>query len=210
MTADPERRQTRRQFLEASVGVPASLALAGVIAGAPPAGAQAPRLEPTPACGAGGPATPSQTEGPYFKPSSPFRASLLEPGMPGTRIVVEGRVLGSDCRPIPRALLDVWQADAQGHYDNPGFRLRGHQFTDDTGRYRLESVVPGVYPGRTRHIHVKVQAPSQPVLTTQLYFPDEAANRRDYIFNPALVMKVRDGEGGKQASFDFVLEVRGA
>jgi protocatechuate 3,4-dioxygenase beta subunit len=73
-----------------------------------------------------------------------------------------------------------------------GFRLRGHQFTDGAGRYRLDTIVPGVYPGRTRHIHVRVQAPNGPLLTTQLYFPGETENRRDGIFNPKLLMAVND------------------
>ena len=73
------------------------------------------------------------------------------------------------------------------------------------GHYRLETVVPAQYPGRTRHIHVKVQAPGRPALTTQLYFPGESANQRDGIFDPKLVMKVRDVEGGKIGAFDFVL-----
>jgi protocatechuate 3,4-dioxygenase beta subunit len=127
--------------------------------------------------------------------------------MAGTRIVVAGSVLATDCRPIPGALVDFWQADDRGEYDNAGFRLRGHQFTDELGRYRLETVVPGVYPGRTRHFHVRVQAPSQSVLTTQLYFPDEPGNRSDGIFRPELVMAVRDAERQKTAAFDFVLAV---
>ncbi len=157
------------------------------------------------ACGGEGAVTPPQTEGPYFKPNSPARASLIEPGMVGTRLVVEGSVLTADCKPVPRALLDFWQADAGGRYDNAGQRLRGHQLTDDAGHYRLETVVPAQYPGRTRHIHVKVQAPGRPALTTQLYFPGESANQRDGIFDPKLVMKVRDVEGGKIGAFDFVL-----
>lgn len=52
---------------------------------------------------------------------------------------------------------------------------------------------------------MKVQAPNGPVLTTQLYFPDEPANQRDGIFTPELVMKVRDADAGKLATFDFVL-----
>jgi protocatechuate 3,4-dioxygenase beta subunit len=102
--------------------------------------------------------------------------------------------------------VDFWQADDRGEYDNAGYRLRGHQFTDDAGRYRLETIVPGHYPGRTRHLHVRVQAPNGPVLTTQLYFPDEPANQRDGIFTPELVMKVRDVDAGKLATFDFVLQ----
>ena len=186
----------RREFLGASVAL--------VIAMASDAWAQGGRPRPTPACGEDG-VTPAQTPGPYFKPQSPLRTSLLEPGMPGTKIVVEGTVLTTDCKPVPRALLDFWQADARGDYDNNGYRLRGHQFTDDAGRYRLESIVPGIYPGRTRHFHVNVQAPGRRVLTTQLYFPDEPLNQRDGIFDRDLVMKVRDADGGKAARFVFVL-----
>jgi protocatechuate 3,4-dioxygenase beta subunit len=196
-----EWRKTRREFLQASLAAP----VARLVTVAE-ATAQTRRLRATPACGDSG-VTPSQTEGPYFKPSSPARASLLEPEATGTRIVIEGAVLTTGCAPIPRALLDFWQADDRGRYDSAGYRLRGHQFTDDSGRYRLETVVPGVYPGRTRHIHVKVQAPERPALTTQLYFPGEPMNQRDGIFDPALVVRMRTGEGARLASFDFVLEV---
>jgi protocatechuate 3,4-dioxygenase beta subunit len=191
---------TRREFLAAAAAV---FALAEVSK----AGAQASKT-----CGQNGATnqtpTPSQTEGPFFKPNTPMRASLLEPGMPGTKLVIEGSVLTTGCKPVARALLDFWQADAAGHYDNAGYRLRGRQLTDEAGRYRLETIVPAEYPGRTRHIHVKVQAPGQPALTTQLYFPDGADNRRDSIFDPALVMRVRDAEGGRLATFDFILATR--
>src|SRR5262245_11735829 len=191
-------RIPRRDALRA-LGFPAAIAL-GLAA---EVRLQGPARAATPPCGAD--PTPTQTEGPYFKPASPRRASLLEPGLAGTRIVVAGRVVTTECKPVARALIDVWQADARGAYDNSGFTLRGHQFADEDGRYRLETIVPGVYPGRTRHIHVKVQAPGQPVLTTQLYFPGEAQNRRDGLFDPALVVTVRDGPDGKAAEFDFVL-----
>ena len=187
-------RGSRRVFLIASLSVGVAWA-AGLVSGARAATA----------CGGEGTVTPPQTEGPYFKPNSPARASLIEPGIPGTRLVVEGSVLTADCKPVPRALLDFWQADAGGRYDNDGQRLRGHQLADEAGRYRLETVVPAQYPGRTRHIHVKVQAPGRPALTTQLYFPGESANQRDGIFDPKLVMKIRDVEGGKIGAFDFVL-----
>jgi protocatechuate 3,4-dioxygenase beta subunit len=172
---------------------------------APTAAAQA--LPPTPACGDDDDPTPAQTEGPYYTPNTPERASLIEPGVTGTRLVVAGYVLTSDCKPVERALLDFWHADDGGAYDNSGYRLRGHQFTDAQGRYQLETIVPGLYTGRTRHIHVKVQAPNQPVLTTQLYFPGEAANARDSIFNSALVVSMQDAADGKDAAFTFVLEL---
>jgi protocatechuate 3,4-dioxygenase beta subunit len=107
---------------------------------------------------------------------------------------------------VARAVVDVWHADDRGSYDNTGYRLRGHQLTDDAGRYRVETIVPGVYPGRTRHFHVKVQPPGGSVLTTQLYFPGEPGNQRDFIFDADLVMAVRDAETGKLARFDFVLD----
>jgi protocatechuate 3,4-dioxygenase beta subunit len=149
--------------------------------------------------------TPAQTEGPYYTPNSPERASLIEAGMGGTKIIVTGYVLTTDCQPIANAWLDFWQADDQGVYDNAGYRLRGHLFTDATGRYTLETIVPGEYPGRTEHIHVKVQAPNGPILTTQIYFPGVAANDRDSIFDPVLLADVQDTADGKVAAYSFVV-----
>ncbi|HEX9443219.1 MAG TPA: intradiol ring-cleavage dioxygenase [Candidatus Binatia bacterium] len=189
---------TRRAFLAAAVLAPVFLYPTKAFA--------ASRAEPTPACGAGT-ATPPQTEGPFFKPRSPERKSLVEPGVQGAAIVVEGRVLSTGCRPVAGALVDFWQADASGAYDNSGFKLRGHQFTDGAGRYRLETIVPGLYPGRTRHFHVRVQAPDRPVLTTQLYFPGEPGNRRDGIFNPRLLLELRDSDQAKTGRFDFLLDL---
>jgi protocatechuate 3,4-dioxygenase beta subunit len=179
--------------------------------GATPSGAPVTQvLAPTPACGdEDDDPTPAQTEGPYFTPNSPERTSLLEPGMPGRRLTVTGYVLDTECRPIAGALIDFWQADDAGQYDNVGYRLRGHQFTDENGRYELETIVPGLYPGRTRHIHVKVQAPDQPVLTTQQYFPNEPRNARDGIYRPELEMATQDNpDGSMTATFDYVLAVR--
>jgi protocatechuate 3,4-dioxygenase beta subunit len=202
MTHDHTRWPPRREFLGTALVLPALAALAGRRADA-----QSGPLTPTPSCVEKGQPTPPQTAGPFFKPRSPRRASLVDPGMAGTRIVVAGTVLSTACRPIPGALLDFWHADDRGDYDNAGYRLRGHQFADEQGRYRFESIVPGVYPGRTRHFHVRVQAPNQPPLTTQLYFPDEPGNARDFIFRPELVLAVRTEAGGKAAGFDFVLAV---
>jgi protocatechuate 3,4-dioxygenase beta subunit len=162
---------------------------------------QSTQLEPTPACGDDHGATPEQTEGPYYTPDTPKRTNLVEDGVSGDRLVLAGTVLGTDCKPIANALLDFWQADGDGEYDNEGYRLRGHQFTDSRGRFTLTTVAPGLYPGRTRHIHVKVQKRGGEVLTTQLYFPGEAQNAQDGIFDEALVMDV----DGSRARYDFVL-----
>ena len=151
--------------------------------------------------------TPSVTEGPFYKSGSPQRASLVEPGMPGTKLVITGYVFSKSCRPVVGAWLDFWQADAQGTYDNAGYRLRGHQFTDGAARYTLETVMPGEYPGRTPHIHVKVMAPNRPVLTTQLYFAGAAQNQSDALFRPELLLQIHDTATGKAATFNFVLEL---
>jgi protocatechuate 3,4-dioxygenase beta subunit len=117
-------------------------------------------------------------------------------------------VVNTSCQPVARALIDFWQCDDAGVYDNVGYRLRGHQFTDEQGRYQLETIEPGIYPGRTRHIHVKVQAPNQPVLTTQLYFPNEPRNATDGIYRPECEIAVQDnGDGSKNGAFDFVLNL---
>ena len=165
-----------------------------------------PSLPVTPACADDDDdPTPAQTEGPYFKPSSPLRSSLLESGITGTRLVITGQVLTTSCMPIANALLDFWQADNGGNYDNSGYRLRGHQFTDANGRFSLETIVPGLYPGRTCHIHVKVQRPNGAILTTQLYFPGEARNASDGIYSAELLMAVTAGANGQDATFNFVL-----
>jgi protocatechuate 3,4-dioxygenase beta subunit len=152
-----------------------------------------------------GTTTVALTEGPFYKSGSPERSSLVETGMKGTRIVITGVVYDSQCVPIANAWLDFWQADASGAYDNQGFRLRGHQLTDVAGRFRLETVIPGEYPGRTEHIHVKLRAPNGPILTTQIFFPGVAGNSRDGIFDPSLVVTESTSGTGRTASIDFVI-----
>jgi protocatechuate 3,4-dioxygenase beta subunit len=207
---DEQLELTRRRLLELGLALPVPF-LIGACGGAGSADEKNPStqatttLAPTPACDDGDEPTPEQTEGPFFTPDSPERRSLREHGVEGTTLALTGSVLATDCTPIGGALLDFWHADGNGRYDNEGYRLRGHQFADDQGRFRLETIVPGVYSGRTRHIHVKVQARGGPALTTQLYFPGEAGNERDGLFDRALLMAVRSAAGGRAARFDFVL-----
>jgi len=146
--------------------------------------------------------TARQTEGPFFKTDTPQRSSFLEKGDKNL-LVVSGLVLSAQCKPVTNALLDFWHADELGDYDNQGFRYRGHQFTDAQGRFRLETIVPAEYPGRARHIHVKVQAPGKRLLTTQLYFPNDPGNVRDGLYRRDL--EIRDYQKG-EGKFDFVVE----
>lgn len=130
------------------------------------------------------------------------------PKLVGTRLTLEGLVLSTACKPVAHARLDFWQADAQGHYDDTGSRLRSHQFTDAGGRYRLETIVPGPYPGRTPHVHVKVRAPGEPTLTTELYFPGASYNSRDPYFDRRLLVHLAEVKKRFVARFDFVLRLR--
>jgi protocatechuate 3,4-dioxygenase beta subunit len=169
--------------------------------------AQAP-LNPTPECHDGDAATARQTEGPFFKPSSPECTDLIEPGMAGQPIELVGFVLTRNCKPVANALVDLWQADDKGEYDNSGFRLRGHQRADGEGRYRFRTIVPGAYEIRTRHFHIKVAPPGGRLLTTQLYFPGEPKNAKDSLFRRELLIRTAKNEGWLAGRFDFVLDIR--
>jgi protocatechuate 3,4-dioxygenase beta subunit len=148
--------------------------------------------------------TPGQIGGTHFK-ASPLRHSVLVAGTRGTRITLAGYVLSSGCRAIRGARVDFWQADERGAYDDTGVRLRSHQFTDASGHYWLQTILPGPYANRTRHIHVTVHARGQRPVTTMLYFPGVALNAHDPFFDRRLVVRLRIVKHRFQARFDFVL-----
>ena len=144
--------------------------------------------------------TPADIEGPFYKAGAPARASLAEPGSKAEKLVLSGVVRSADCKALSGVMIDFWQADADGAYDNQGYRYRGVVTTDTEGRYRLETNLPPPYMGRPRHLHVKLQRPGGKVLTTQLYFPGESRGA-----DKALVVKLERRDGVQAAGFDFVL-----
>jgi protocatechuate 3,4-dioxygenase beta subunit len=109
-------RPTRRYFLGTALTL-----LALPLVESWPGDAEA---QPTPSC-AGDEPTMAETEGPYFKPRSPERRSLLEPGLKGRRLILTGSVITKACRPVARALLDFWHADAGGEYGKHRFSAAG-------------------------------------------------------------------------------------
>ncbi len=162
--------------------------------------------------------THANIEGPYYRAGAPLRPRLVEPGMPGTPIDIEGRVTGLDCgRGVAGVELDVWHATHDGHYDNDGtmhvardhYLLRGRLRTDADGRYRVSTIVPGRYLNgpqyRPSHVHVKVRAAGFAELTTQLYFPGDPYNGVDPFIHHSLVMGMETSKGGMLGHFDFVL-----
>jgi hypothetical protein len=97
--------------------------------------------------------------GPYYKAGAPFRADIRD-GQVGDLLYLSGVVRAADCAtPLAGALVDVWQANADGAYDGVGYTLRGRLHTDDRGRYELVTLVPGRYLNgdtyRPAHIHTR-------------------------------------------------------
>jgi protocatechuate 3,4-dioxygenase beta subunit len=151
--------------------------------------------------------TESDMLGPFYKEGAPFKQRLGE-GVEGERLIITGKVMDTRCQPIQDAILDVWQANSTGEYDNNGFTLRGKVQTNNDGTYIIDTIVPKEYTAgdinRPGHIHLKVGAPNQPTLTTQLYF--EGDPYLTDMEDKSLVMKVIDENGTKKANFDFVIE----
>jgi protocatechuate 3,4-dioxygenase beta subunit len=117
--------------------------------------------------------TPRRSDGGHYRPGAPTKETLLEPGLGGTGLVITGYVLFPDCRPVSDAVLDVWQADAEGRYDDSGWRLRGVLHSDEEGRYRIETIVPGRVDGAQPTVHVKVsEATGGRILTTAVPVDD--------------------------------------
>ncbi len=150
--------------------------------------------------------TDDNIEGPFHRPGAPFRDALQPSGVRG--IVLIGSVVGRSCQPLAGAVLDVWQADADGDYDLQGFSQRGQLRTDGNGQFRLTTIHPGRYRAggqvRPSHIHVKVHGNGHPPLTTQLYFPGDPHNESDPWFRPSLLLAHRaPGCHPRPATFRF-------
>jgi protocatechuate 3,4-dioxygenase beta subunit len=149
--------------------------------------------------------TPAQIQGPYFVDVDLVRSNLTEgrPGFP-TRLWISV-VRAATCAPIAGASVEIWHADALGVYSGIAALgtagqtfLRGTQFTDPSGVAIFDTLLPGWYPGRTAHLHLKTRAPGSPTLTTQLYFVqpliDRVHARRPYALNgPGPVTNSSDG-----------------
>ncbi len=186
----------RRHFLGASLASLGSLTLFSKTS-----------VAQAPACGA---RTDDNIEGPFHRPGAPFRDALQPSGVRG--ITLMGAVLGRSCQPLAGAVLDVWQADADGDYDLAGFSQRGQLRTDASGQFRLTTIHPGRYRAgglvRPSHIHVKVHANGHPPLTTQLYFPGDPHNDTDPWFRSSLLLTQRPrGCHPRPASYRFVFRL---
>lgn len=163
--------------------------------------------EPTPIPCSGMLTSPNQ-EGPFYSPGSPERSTLIEEGMAGIPVLIFGRVFDQECNPIPGAKLDFWLADVNGEYDNVGYRLRGHVYSDAQGNYVLESIEPTAYTGRPPHIHVKVfSTDGAELLTTQMYFAGSEGSGDVSAAPDLLATYLEPYENGrKRVMFNFVVQ----
>jgi len=166
--------------------------------------------------------------GPYYRKGAPFRGKITPPLSAGKVLVVRGRVWGHDTRkPLAGAVVDIWQADANGRYDNEDprnppaenvFVNRARMVADESGYYEYETVHPGRYQvgqgqWRPAHVHYMVVHPGYQTLVTQMYFAGDPMNRTDSFIKPSLIVKPADVkvEGGvyESATFDIVLARKG-
>lgn len=147
--------------------------------------------------------SPSQTLGPFYPRNAAERPSETDADLlrvegdhvltKGVPIYLTGRVLDRRGQPLASAVVEIWQCDANAVYHHPAggaeaerdpnFQGYGVARSDATGAFRFRTIKPIAYPGRTSHIHVRVQAPGASPFATQLYLADDPGNRRDFLFS---------------------------
>lgn len=222
----PGERPTRRTVVKASLAGAAAVGLTAGLTAASLNSANAAAVAPvggrrtlTPQCTDGDDTHPLM-EGPYFEAGSPEQTNLVINGVSGVLLGLTGVVYDEQCKPVAHALLDFWQADKEGNYDNSGYTLRGHQYTNDQGQYTLSTIIPRYYTDaqtgtRCPHIHVKAQAPNAELLTTQLFFTDDvqaygmdmaSLNAQDSIIDRACNITTTMKGSDYTGTFDFVIK----
>lgn len=200
-----EQDLNRRSILRWSFGLPVALALAARRALASPPGECA--------------ATQNDIQGPMYESGAPRRSLIAGVAEPGERLRVRGTVYGPDCRtPLPKALLDVWQADAKGNYHgaSESYRLRGQVLTNQRGEYEFYTIKPGSYGDssgmRPAHIHFTISSPGHAPLTTQLYFKGDPYLGHDmcgpacHSDDPHRIIELATQVRGLLGTFDVVLK----
>jgi protocatechuate 3,4-dioxygenase, beta subunit len=180
--------------------------------------------------------TPGQTEGPFYPVSLPadmdndlVRVQGHRADAMGQVTHIGGRVLNKRGEPVPGAMLEIWQCDANGIYNHPrqpglqrrdaAFQGYGRTEVAADGGYSFRTIRPVAYPGRTPHIHFKVHAPGAGQLTTQMYIAGERQNATDGLLNAirdaaqrqSVIVRLEPAAaleaGALQGMFDIVLDI---
>lgn len=170
--------------------------------------------------------TPRAAEGPFYPVKIPtdhdndlVRIDGLVREAGGEILQLRGVVTDTDAQPIAKAVVEIWQCDANGVYRHPGdprpnlrdtaFQGFGRTVSDKAGRFSFRTIVPVPYPGRTPHIHAKIIADGRAPLTTQFYLADYRDNARDFLFNrmnsderERVSMEIRPQPGNDRAPWE--------
>ena len=172
--------------------------------------------------------TPAQTEGPFYPVDLPADTDfdLLRQGgaryAKGQPCWLEGTLMDTAGTPLPGAVVEIWQCDADGHYRHPGdgdradpaFQAFGRVTTDAQGRWRFRTIRPVAYTGRTPHIHLKVKLGQRSLLTTQVYVAGDPGNARDFLWRQlsaadraAVTVDFLAAGDGLRAALDVVVAI---
>lgn len=140
-------------------------------------------------------ATQPDGEGPYYVPDIPYRNSMIPPEFTGSSFLLSGTVRqASGCLPLTGVVLDIWQTNPDGVYENDWYRAK--VVTDKNGSYHVVTSFPGVYEPRPPHIHVKLTPPGGETLITQLYLEQGPTDR---------LLMLENVSGTRTAVFDFII-----
>jgi len=157
--------------------------------------------------------------GPYYFEDAPFRSVIADENEPGQRLFISGTVKQNDCEDsISGSLIELWQANDEGCYgivencdtgnpENDYFNLRGKFFSDINGNYTFESILPGYYGSRPRHLHIKITTPDEEVLVSQLYFENDPYCENDPWCQDAdgRIISLEENEFGLYGDIDLIM-----
>ena len=157
--------------------------------------------------------------GPYYFENAPFRNVIAHEDEPGQRLYISGIIKQNNCENnISGALIELWQANDEGCYgivedcntgnpENDYFNLRGKFFSDENGNFTFESILPGYYGTRPRHIHIKVSTPDEEILVSQLYFGNDPYCENDEWCQDAedRIILLEENESGLYGGIDIII-----
>ena len=158
--------------------------------------------------------------GPYYFEDAPFRSVLAHEDEPGQRLFISGNVKQNNCEnSISGSLIEIWQANDEGCYgivedcdngnpENDYFNLRGKFFSNINGDYTFESILPGYYGSRPKHLHIKITTPNAEVLVSQLYFENDPYCENDPWCQDAdgRIVSLEENEFGLYGNIDLIMD----
>lgn len=162
--------------------------------------------------------TAPMPDGPYYLSQTPETTELARPGTPGSPMTFEGHIVQKNGEPASGAAIEIWHANGEGDYDLAGYNCRGHQFADEKGAFRFQTVRPfgygkasismiGIIDFRAAHFHVKIKT-DEGHFTTSLFFPDDERCQKDVGYRMVgwkNVVEIEAGDKAETARFDFVI-----